>query len=136
MRLRRRAYAVPNFITTVWHGFLSLFDGIPEGLIAVSVYVGGTLIALWAWYNVIRRLPTGLATVLWILMFALLATPTVSEGNNAGLAPALIGLVFGIVTKDKSLMLYNTMSMLLVMGLGLLIAYCVHQYLRNRIRVD
>ena len=132
MRLRRRAYAVPDFLTTMWSGFLSLFDGIPEGVIAVSVYIGGTIIALWAWYNVVRVLPKVLAVTLWVMLFALLATPTVSEGDNAGLAPALIGLVFGVVTKDKTVMLYNMLSMLLVMGLGLLIAYCVNHYLRNQ----
>lgn len=125
---------MPDFFTSMWNGFLNLFDGIPEGVIAVSVYIGGTIIALWAWYNVVRIFPRGLAVALWVMLFGLLATPTVSEGDNAGLAPALIGLVFGVVTKDKTVILYNMMSMLLVMGLGLLVAYFVQQYLRNRVK--
>lgn len=123
---------MPNVFSQMWQGFLGLFDGIPEGVIAVTVYVGGTLLALWAWYNVVRRLPSGLAVGLWMFLLAMLATPTVSEGPNAGLAPAIIGLVFGVVTKDKSLVIYNLMSMILVFGLGMLVAYLLNLYWLKR----
>lgn len=123
---------MPEFLTTLWNGFTGLFSGIPEGLIAVVVYVGGTLLALWAGYNVVRRMPKLLAIILWTLLFALLVTPTVSEGQNAGIAPALIGMVFGMLIKDKNLILYNGLSMLLVWGISLLVAYCLDSYFKYR----
>lgn len=115
-------------LTIWWQAFLSLFDGIAEDTIATTVYVGGTLIALWAWSSVAKRLPNPLGGVTWIILFALLATPTVSEGDNAGLAPALIGLIFGILTKEQNLVLSNAMSILLVAALGFFVGYCWSKY--------
>lgn len=94
-----------------WNGFLSLFDQIPEDNIAITVYVGGTVIALWAWYLIDRRLPKAIRGISWIIVFALLATPTVSEGNNAQLAPAVIGLIFGVLTKEPRLIWLNAALM-------------------------
>ncbi len=39
----------------------------------------------------------------WIIVFAILLTPTVSEGTNASIAPAIFGLIFGVLTKDQAL---------------------------------
>ena len=39
-----------------------------------------------------RRLPTTFA-VSWLIVFAILVTPTVSEGPNASVAPAIFGLL-------------------------------------------
>ncbi|TXJ08910.1 MAG: hypothetical protein E6Q25_04385 [Acinetobacter sp.] len=119
-------------IAVWWQGFLSLFDGIAEDTIATTVYVGGTMIALWAWYTIARRLPSPLGGITWVMLFALLATPTVSEGDNAGLAPALIGLIFGVLTKEQPLVLSNLMSILLVAALGLFVGYCWSKYTANK----
>lgn len=123
-------------ITLWWNQFLSLFDGIPEQSIAVTVYIGGTLIALWAWYNVTKRLPSPIGGISWIIVFACLVTPTVSEGDNAGIAPALIGLLFGILTKEQPLILSNLMAIFSVIGIGCLVGYCwskykTHQSIKN-----
>ncbi|MFU8927928.1 hypothetical protein [Acinetobacter puyangensis] len=119
-------------LTVWWHSFLSIFDAIPENSIAVTVYIGGTLIALWAWYGIAKRLPSPFGGISWIILFALLATPTVSEGDNAGIAPAIIGLIFGVLTKEEPLILSNLLYILVVAGLGFFIGYCWSKYQANK----
>ncbi len=54
-----------------------------------------------------RRLPTTLGAISWLVVFAILVTPTVSEGPNASVAPAIFGLLFGVLTKDSPLIWSN-----------------------------
>lgn len=119
-------------ISAWWYSFLSLFDAIPEHGLAITVYVGGTIIALLCWYSIARRLPRPLGGITWIILFACLATPTVSEGQNAELAPAIIGLIFGILTKEQHLIWSNLALILFVAGMGFLVGYFWSKYKENR----
>lgn len=119
-------------MTQWWYSFLSLFDTIPEDTIAITVYIGGTIVALLCWYSIARRLPSPLGGITWIILFACLATPTVSEGDNAGLAPAFIGLIFGILTKEQPLIWSNLASILFVAGLGFFVGFCWSKYKSNQ----
>lgn len=119
-------------ITAWWNSFLSLFDAIPEDTLAITVYVGGTIIALLCWYGIARRLPSPFGGITWIILFACLATPTVSEGQNAELAPAIIGLLFGVLTKEQLLIWTNFAAILFVAGIGFLVGYCWSKYKESR----
>ncbi|UIP23962.1 hypothetical protein [Acinetobacter towneri] len=103
-------------------------DSIPETAIAVSVYLLGSAIILWCWYAIAKRLPNPLGGITWIMLFAILLTPTVSEGSNAALAPAIFGLLFGVLTKEMPLVWANLSAILFVIGLGLLIGYFWSKY--------
>ena len=103
-------------------------DSIPETAIAVSVYLLGSAIILWCWYEIAKRLPNPLGGITWIVLFAILLTPTVSEGSNAALAPAIFGLLFGVLTKEMPLVWSNLSAILFVIGLGLLIGYFWSKY--------
>lgn len=103
-------------------------DSIPETAIAVSVYLLGSAIILWCWYEIAKRLPNPLGGITWIVLFAILLTPTVSEGSNAALAPAIFGLLFGVLTKETPLVWSNLSAILFVIGLGLLIGYFWSKY--------
>lgn len=111
---------------------LTFLDAIPEDLIAITVYLGGSAIVLWCWYEIAKRLPKLLGGMTWILGFAILLTPTVSEGSNAALAPAIFGLIFGVLTKDMPLVWANLASILLVTGVGAILGYCWSKYSANR----
>ena len=111
---------------------LSSLNSIPEYSIAVVVYLLGSFIALWCWYGVAIRMPRLIGGVTWLIMFAILLTPTVSAGSNAALAPAVFGFIFGLLTKDQPLMWANLSYMLLTLGLGLVVGYLYHLYRQNK----
>lgn len=108
---------------------LSSLDAIPEEIIALTAYGVGAIIALW---RLMRRLPTTLGAISWLVVFAILVTPTVSEGPNASVAPAIFGLLFGVLTKDSPLIWSNLSLILFVIGLGLVIGYCWSKYITNK----
>lgn len=116
----------------IWSGLLSVLDSVPEDSIAITAYVGGTLIVLWCWYSIAKRLPRLIGGVTWIILFAVLATPTISEGVNAGIAPAIFGVIFGVLTKEQPLIWANLSLILFVTGLGLLIGYLWSNYSANK----
>ena len=110
------------------NSFLALLDSIPEDSIAITVYLLGSVIMLWSWYAIAKRLPKPFGGITWIMGFAILLTPTVSEGNNASIAPAFFGLLFGILTKENALVWSNASLILFVVGLGLVVGYLWSQY--------
>lgn len=110
------------------NSFLALLDSIPEDSIAVTVYLLGSVIMLWSWYAIAKRLPKPFGGITWIMGFAILLTPTVSEGNNASIAPAIFGLLFGVLTKENALVWSNASLILFVVGLGLVVGYLWSQY--------
>ena len=114
------------------NSFFSLLDSIPEDSIAVTVYLLGSVIILWAWYVIAKRLPKPLGGMTWLIGFAILLTPTVSEGNNAAIAPAFFGLLFGLLTKEKALVWTNASLILFVFGLGLIIGALWSKYMANK----
>jgi len=118
----------------MWDNFLSLFDSLPEDSIAITVYLLGGLIILSCWYGVVRRIVAPLGGILWIILFAIIATPTISEGPNSEIAPAAFGLLFGVLTKDSALVWANLSMILFVMGLGLLLGYLWSKYKTNQLK--
>jgi MFS superfamily sulfate permease-like transporter len=109
--------------TGIWANFVSLLDTIPEDSIAITVYLLGSLIILWCWYGVAKRLPAIVGSISWIIVFAVLLTPTISAGPNSGIAPAIFGLIFGVLTKDSSLVWSNLSLIAFVLGVSLFIGY-------------
>lgn len=130
--MNQRDYAVLDQLAAIWNGLLSSLDSVPEDSIAVTAYVGGTILVLWCWYSIAKRLPKLIGGVTWIVLFAILATPTISEGVNAGVAPAIFGLIFGVLTKEQPLIWSNLSLILFVTGLGLLIGYSWSKYSESR----
>ncbi len=119
---------VPEQLTVFWNNFLDLFDALPEDSLAITVYVVGAIIIMWCWTSIMRRLPATLGCILWIVVFALIATPTISEGPNSEIAPATFGLLFGILTKDSVLIWSNLSLILFVIGLGLILSHWANKY--------
>ena len=105
------------------NSFLALLDSIPEDSIAITVYLLGSVIMLWSWYAIAKRLPKPFGGITWMIGFAILLTPTVSEGNNASIAPAFFGLLFGILTKENALVWSNASLILFVVVINLLVSF-------------
>lgn len=125
--------AVLNFLLTLWDLFLSIFDGVPEHTIAVVVYIFGALFVLFGWALVLAKpFPKAVRQSGTIFLFAFFFTPTISEGVNATLAPAIFGLLFGLITKEMYLFWVNLASIILVMSLGFIVMYCYQYYINRR----
>ena len=119
-------------ITSFWSHILSVLDQFPEECVAIIVYVTGAMIALWCWYRLMSRLPNPIGGILWIVVFAILVTPTISEGPNSALAPAVFGLIFGLVTQEQFLIWTNLSLILFVVGIGLLVGFCWSKYTEHK----
>ena len=119
-------------LTSFWSHILSVLDQFPEEYVAIIVYVTGAMIALWCWYRLMSRLPNPIGGILWIVVFAILVTPTISEGPNSALAPAVFGLIFGLVTQEQFLIWTNLSLILFVVGIGLLVGFCWSKYTEHK----
>jgi len=108
-------------------------DSASEYWLAVFVYLAGSGIALWLWRQVMRPLPHPFGGMGWMMVFALLLAPTVTEGENGQIAPAVIGLLFGIISHDKELILSSLLPILLVMGLGFLVGFLIQRLRQQRV---
>jgi len=116
----------------VWANFLGLLDSIPENSIAITVYILGALIIVWCWYGIAKKLPSPLGGITWIIVFSVVATPTISEGPNSEIAPAIFGLLFGVLTKDPTLIWSNLSLISFVMGIGLVLGYFASKFKANK----
>ncbi|WP_419761472.1 hypothetical protein [Acinetobacter nectaris] len=131
MRLHLRAYVVPSENMGILHQVLSLLDVFPEEMIAISVYGIGAFLILLCWY-LITKPYSRFCSISTLILFAFFFTPTVSEGTNALLSPAIFGLLFGVVTKDQALMWINLASILFVIGLGFIVGFFLLKFLEKR----
>lgn len=113
----------------------ALLNSIPEDSIAITVYLIGSLIALSCWYSIATRLPRLIGGITWLVMFAVLLTPTVSAGTNASIAPAIFALIFGVLTKDDPLVWLNLSYICLVLGLGLVVGFCWSKYQAKKAKI-
>ena len=113
----------------------ALLNSIPEDSIAIMVYLVGSLIALSCWYSIAKLLPKPIGGVTWLIMFAILLTPTVSAGTNAAIAPAVFALIFGVLTKDDPLVWSNLSYIFLVLGLGLVVGFLWSKYQTKKAKI-
>ncbi|WOE31932.1 MULTISPECIES: hypothetical protein [unclassified Acinetobacter] len=109
-------------------GFLAYIQSIPEDIIAITVYCLGSFIVLWCWYGIAQCMPKFIGRMSTIIVFALLLTPTVSEGYNASIAPAIFGLLFGVLTKDSMLIWSNLAMIIFVIAILSIATYSWVKY--------
>ncbi len=102
-------------------------SSVAEYWLAVTVYVLGSILALWLWHKVVRPLPRPLGGMSWMMVFAILMSPTVTDGPNGQIAPAVIGLLFGVISKNKELILSSLLPMLLVLGCGFIVGFVIQR---------
>ena len=114
-------------IEPAWNAWTSLFDQVPEYPLAVSIYLGGSALALLLWIRVARALPRPFGGMSWVVLMAILLTPTITAGANAKLAPAVVGLGLAIVSKQTDQMVTYLLPMLAVMGVGFLVGFLMER---------
>lgn len=89
----------------------------------IYAYLGFSLLALVLWWFVARLLPKTLAGLSWIILFAILLTPTTSLGTSPQIAPASIGVIYGILLKDSAIIFNSLLPMLVVVTVGCVMGF-------------
>lgn len=105
----------------VW--WTQLVKGIPPDSLPMTAYVGFSIIVLLLWILVVRVLPKTLAGLSWIILFAILLTPTTSLGTPPEMAPASIAVVYGILMKDSSIIFNSLLPIMIVITVGCILGF-------------
>lgn len=105
----------------VW--WAQLVKGIPPDSLPITAYVGFSIVVLLLWILVVRVLPKTLAGLSWIILFAILLTPTTSLGTPPDIAPASIAVVYGILLKDPGIIFNALLPIMIVITVGCILGF-------------
>ena len=106
-----------------------LVKGVPPDKLPLYAYVGFSIVVLLLWILVVRILPKTLAGLSWIILFAILLTPTTSLGTPPDIAPASISVVYGILLKDPAIIFNGLLPIMVVITVGCILGF-IWQILR------
>ena len=65
-------------------------------------YVVMGLVFLFLTYTITRRIPSPYGWMIWCVFFTCLFAPTITSGEHPKLAPAIVGVLFTVMSKDYS----------------------------------
>lgn len=116
-------------IVLIWN---KLVSGVPPDKLPMLAYIGFSILALLLWTLVARMLPRTLAGLSWIILFAILLTPTTSIGTDPQIAPAAVGIVYGILMKDNGIVLNSLLPILVVITVGCILGF-LWQFIKGRL---
>ena len=111
---------VVGSLVLMWN---KLVSGVPADKLPILAYIGFSILALLLWAVVVRVLPKTLAGLSWIILFAILLTPTTSIGTDPQMAPAAAGIVYGILMKDQNIIFGSLLPILVVITVGCILGF-------------
>ncbi len=91
-----------------------LVQGIPGDELPLIVYLGGSVIVCLLWFFIARILPRQVSIMSWIVLIAILFTPSVALGNNGEIVPACVAIVYSILMKNTYGIIINILPILSV----------------------
>ena len=100
-----------------------LVSGVPADQLPIIAYVGFSLTALVVWIFIARLLPKSFAGLSWIILCAILLTPTTSLGVAPEIAPASIAVVYGILMNEPSIIFKNLLPIMIVITAGCIVGF-------------
>lgn len=95
----------------------------PPEMLPLYAYVGFSVIVLLLWLFIVKVLPSPLGGMSWLAVFAVLLTPSTAAGESGDIAPASIGVVYGILMKDPGLAMRSLLPILIVFSFGLVLGF-------------
>lgn len=105
----------------VW--WAQLVSHVPPDKLPLYAYLAFSIIVLLLWILVVRILPKTLAGLSWIILFAVLLTPTTSLGTPPGIAPASISVVYGILLKEPAIIFNGLLPIMVVITVGCILGF-------------
>ena len=114
---------VGSVVGEIVNGWAHLVSGISPDYLPILAYVFFSIIVLALWLFVTRSLPRSLAGISWILLFSILLTPTTSLGTPPNIAQASIAVIYGILTKDSTIIFNGLLPMMVVTTVGCILGF-------------
>lgn len=114
---------ISNYLSdlTIW--WSHLVADVPPEQLPLYAYVGFSILVLLLWLFVVRILPRPFGGMSWLALFAVLLTPSMALGDSGEIAPASIGVVYGILMKDSAAALAHLLPILVVFSVGLVLGF-------------
>lgn len=113
---------------TIW--WSHLVADVPPDMLPIYAYIGFSSIVLLLWLLVVRILPSPIGGMSWLALFSILLAPGSAAGNTGEVAPASIGVIYGILMKEPGLALRSLLPILVVFAVGLVLGF-IWQLIRN-----
>ena len=110
-------------LSWIINGWSHLVSGVPADQLPIIAYVGFSLVALAIWALIARLLPQSLAGLSWIILCAILLTPTTSLGVAPEIAPASIAVVYGVLMKEPSIIFKNLLPIMVVITVSCILGF-------------
>ena len=113
---------------TIW--WSNLVADVPPDMLPIYAYVGFSAIVLLLWLFIVRVLPSPLGGMSWLALFSILLAPGSAAGNTGEIAPASIGVIYGILMKEPGLAVRSLLPILVVFSVGLVLGF-IWQMIKN-----
>ena len=106
---------------TIW--WSNLVADVPPDMLPIYAYVGFSAVVLLLWLFIVRILPSPLGGMSWLALFSILLAPGSAAGETGEIAPASIGVIYGILMKEPGVALRSLLPILIVFAVGLVLGF-------------
>ncbi|WP_205760097.1 hypothetical protein [Moraxella lincolnii] len=114
---------ISNWVSRFVFWWSDFVKEVPAEQLPLYAYVGGSVLVLLLWILVVRALPKPIGGMSWVVLLAVLLTPGTAAGDSVELAPASIGVVYGLLTKDHTTALTSLLPIMVVIVVGLFLGF-------------
>lgn len=114
---------ISNWVSHLVLWWIELVKNVPAEQLPLLAYVGGSILVLLLWLLVVRILPRPIGGMSWVVVMAVLLTPGTAAGDSVALAPASIGVVYGLLTKEYATALSSLLPIMVVIVVGFFLGF-------------
>lgn len=114
---------ISDAVSSIIIWWSQLVEGVPPDMLPLYAYVGFSVVVLLLWLFVVKVLPAPFGGMSWLAIFAVLLTPSTAVGGSSEIAPASIGVIYGILMKEPGLAMQNLLPILVVFAFGLVLGF-------------
>ncbi|WP_201543866.1 hypothetical protein [Psychrobacter sp. H7-1] len=116
-------------LTIWWSHFVA---NVPPDMLPMYAYVGFSVMVLLLWLLVVRVMPSPFGGMSWLAVFAILLAPGSAAGETGDIAPASIGVIYGILMKEPGAAMRSLLPILVVFAVGLVLGF-IWQMIKNAV---
>ena len=115
--------AISDYLSDLIIWWSHMVADVPPEQLPLYAYVGFSVVVLLLWLLVVRVLPRPFGGMSWLALCAVLLTPSMALGDSGEIAPASIGVVYGVLMKDSASALGHLLPILVVFSVGLILGF-------------